>query len=148
MTDANGVVRNVIEEFRSINQSVPQERVLLKAAAEGRRLIKLRDGSEHLMDTDELNEMINLLPSWMKWVVRVPLLLAYEPLTGVVKVLGSEWDEKAVRRLVGIDKEEPLRLYHLERLITRFSSLVFIIFEVDVARLVGVGEDVPPKGFG
>jgi len=130
------ITKLVFEDIASINSSVPSKRVMLKKALEGERLVPLKDGGEHLMDLEELEELSSSLPSWMKWVVRVPLLLAYEPQNGVIKVLGSEWDEKAIRTVLGLERDEPIRMYHLEKLIMRFSTLVFIIFEVDMSRVL------------
>ena len=130
------ITKLVFEDLASINSSVPSKRVMLKKALEGERLVPLKDGGEHLMDLEELEELSSSLPSWMKWVVRVPLLLAYEPQNGVIKVLGSEWDEKAIRIVLGLERDEPIRMYHLEKLIMRFSTLVFIIFEVDMSRVL------------
>jgi len=130
------VTKLVFDDIASINSSIPSKRIMLKRALEGERIVPLKDGSEHLMDLKELEELSSNLPSWMKWVVKVPLLLAYEPQNGLIKVLGSEWDEKAIRAVLGLERDEPIRMYHLERLIMKFSTLVFIIFEVDMSKVL------------
>ena len=147
MNKRDALTKAVIDDVITINQSVPVTKFPLKVALGGERVVKLKDGSDHLMDADELEEMANLLPSWMKWVVRVPLVVAYEPFNGVVRVLGNEWEEKAVRILVGVEKDEPLRLYHLERLIFKFPSLVFVIFNVNVSDVISGGSHDLEEGF-
>ena len=130
------IVKAVFDDIASINSSVPAKRVILKRALSGERLVPLKNGNEHLMDKHELEELVSSLPSWMRWVVKVPFLLAYEPQNGVLKVLGSEWDEKAIKKILGLEKDEPIRIYHLERLIMKFSSLVFVLFEVDMSKVL------------
>lgn len=127
----------VFDDIHSINQSVPRETVTLKVALDGKREIPLRDNTMHLMDLDELKDFSERLPSWMRWIVRVPITLAYNPTTGSLKVLGSEWEEKALRYVLGLESEEPLNFLALEKLIMRYSSLVFIIFDVKVEDIVG-----------
>ena len=130
----------VFDDINTINQSIPSETVTLKLALEGRREIRLRDNSCHIMDYDELRELAGELPSWMKWIVRVPITLAYNLSTGTLKVLWSEWEEKAIRRVLGIEDEYPINLMHLEKLIMKFSSLIFVIFDVRVSDIVGGDE--------
>jgi len=134
------LVKAVFDDIASINNSVPVRGVLLKRALSGERSVLLRDGSEHLMDQEEIESLADSLPSWMKWVVEIPFVLAYNPKGGTLKVLGPEWNEKAIRVLLSIERDEPIRLYHLERLISRFASLTFVLFEVDAKSIIGGDE--------
>ncbi len=136
MEGRDKVVKAVFDDVSRINQSVPKERYLLYRALRGERLVPLKDGSEHLMEISELEEFASALPSWMRWVVKVPLMIAYNPLRNTFKVLGSEWDEKAIRKVLGLDRDEPIRMYHLEKLIMRFGSLIFVLFEVDMSEIL------------
>ncbi len=127
----------VFNDIYSINQSVPKETVTLKVALDGKREIMLKDNTKHLMDADELKDFSEKLPSWMRWIVRVPITLAYNPSTELLKVLGSEWEERAVRYALGLDSLEKLNFLALEKLIMRYSSLIFILFDVRVEDIIG-----------
>lgn len=137
MKDERRLAKLVFDDIHTINMSIPAETVTLKVALDGKREIRLKDSTTHLMDLEELHEFANNLPSWMKWIVKVPITLAYNPTTGTLKVLGSEWEEKAVRRVLGLDEEAPLNFGALERLIMRYSSLIFVLFDVRVEDIVG-----------
>jgi uncharacterized protein (UPF0216 family) len=129
------VVSTILNDITLINQSIPKRQIALKKALEGNLTVELKDGSTHYMEKDELLEFYNRLPKWMRWIVKVPIIIIYNPKNESFTVSGDEWQEEAVRTVLGISKGEKLKFGHLERLIMEYGSFVFVAFVVDVEEL-------------
>ncbi|ALU12283.1 hypothetical protein EYM_02090 [Ignicoccus islandicus DSM 13165] len=130
------LIKLTISDFATINQSVPKEQIPLLRALRGEREVPLKDGTVHLMDEDDLQRLSNAIPSWLRWLVKVPIVLSYNPETGALSVMGDQWQEEAVRNVLGLERDEKLKFYHLDKLVMELGSLVFVIFAVDLREVI------------
>ncbi len=130
------VLKITINDISQINQSIPKSQVLLKTALGGKLEVELKDGTMHLMDKDEVQNLASKLPSWMVWVVKIPFILAFNPEGGKFVVLGDEWQKEAIARVLKLDEASSLKFGDVERLIMEYGSLVFIMFSVDISSLL------------
>ena len=142
--EERNLIKLTFNDISTINQAVPKEQIPLLRALRGEREVLLKDGSHHLMDEEDLLRLSNSIPSWLRWLVKVPIVLSYNPESGAISVMGDEWQEEAVKRVLGLEREERLKFNHLDRLVMELGSLVFVIFAVDFREVVsnkGVGNE-------
>ncbi|UXD22388.1 hypothetical protein IPA_04220 [Ignicoccus pacificus DSM 13166] len=130
------LLKVVINDIALINQAIPKTQITLKKALEGDLIVELRDGSTHYMDPDEVQKFYEKLPNWMRWIVKVPIIISFNPESETFSVTGDEWQQEALRYVLGMDKDDKLKFQHLERLIMEYGSLVFVIFAVDVGEII------------
>ncbi len=130
------IVKKVIQDLVTINNLSPAERIPLAEALEGKVEIKLKDGSTHLMEIEELQKLSSKLPSWMKWLLKVPIVIVRDPF-GNYKA-SDTWTEEAIRRLVG-----ELSTSNVSKLIRDYPSLIFIMVAVSVEEIVGDKNEGP-----
>ncbi len=140
--DEKRLIKVTVNDIAVINQAIPKEQIPLLRALRGEREVQLKDGSYHLMDEDDLVKLSELIPSWLRWLVKVPFVLSYNPESEALSVAGDEWQEEALRRVLNLEKNEKLKLYHLEKLVMEFGSLVFVVFAVDFRSVISSGKGV------
>ncbi len=124
------IVKRVIQDIITINNLTPAERITLAEALQGKREVKLRDGSTHLMEANELERLASRLPSWMKWLLKVPIVIIRDPF-GKYKAT-DQWTEEALKILVG-----ELLEANVSKLIRDYPSLIFIMVTINVEEIAG-----------
>ena len=83
------IFKVVLNDIALINQAVPKKLISLKRALEGSLIVELKDGTTHYMDKDELQKFYERLPKWMRWIVKVPIIITYSPESESFSVSGE-----------------------------------------------------------
>lgn len=73
----------------AIAESMPAESFTLREAVEGRRTLRLRDGSTHQLRNEEIESLANRVPKYLWGLVKLPFVIVKTNSLGAYKLGGT-----------------------------------------------------------
>ncbi len=120
------------EEVRRLQARWPAEQLTLDELT-GRSYIRLTDGTVHDMDPYEVKRLLQLVPSYFRAFMKVPLLVGYvrqEDGSARYVVMGDRWQRRLAEIMVRGDYSSEglseLTVDEFVSLLKGFRSLVFV----------------------
>jgi uncharacterized protein (UPF0216 family) len=128
------VYTKYLQEVRVLTGLLPAEQLSLEELLKNPRpSVRLRDGTMHRIDREDLERMASRLPWYMHSLTRLPLVVVKDGES--YRLTGDKWSLRSVSLLLrgelGLDPSPVLRLGELERLLRDYRSLVFITIKAD-----------------
>ena len=120
------------DSVRRLSAYWPQEFPTLTQLEEGKKSIRLASGATHEFDPGEVERLLELVPSYFKDFMKVPVLFRYEKIGGRARyrVLGDYWQRRLVELMLTGDYSyegvEELSVDEFIALLSRYKSLVFV----------------------
>jgi Protein of unknown function DUF61. len=116
----------------SIAGSMPSESFTIKEIVEGRRTVRLKDGSVHEISQSDVDRVAQKIPSHLWGLVRLPFVVLKTLGVGTYRIGGDKWAVRAINVLLERKgEEETLNSIEVERLLKEFRSLTFIGIGID-----------------
>ena len=120
------------EELRRLSSYWPAEYISLADARRGVRTIRLQTGETHTFEENEINLLLNTIPSYFHNLMKLPVTFRYTRMGGVARyrVLGDQWQRRLVEIILTgqytYQGREELTVEEFIKLLRKYKSLVFV----------------------